>query len=189
MFAFMCGCTSAVLTEIYSQLYRIFPNIFNQFFIFFLLLLPNAMPISFNFPSFNTDNSNLILQGDAYTNPDGLQLTKDTLGSSIGGSVGRALYHEQVHLWDKLQTSPRTSPLSLKLLISLLLMGLLSSSHHLILRSLKIQQAGFLDCLVMKPLSTALKIKLLPLSLTPSKTGGTQVLLMSESISIPLSQT
>ena len=58
------------------------------------------MSISFNFPSFNTDNSNLTLQGDAFTNPDGLQLTKDTRGSSIGGSVGRALYHERVHLWD-----------------------------------------------------------------------------------------
>ncbi|KAL0005315.1 hypothetical protein SO802_012876 [Lithocarpus litseifolius] len=75
--------------------------LFNQLFIFFLLLLPNAMSISFNFPSFDPDNSsNLTLQGDAYTNPDGLQLTKDTLGSSIGGSVGRALYHERVHLWD-----------------------------------------------------------------------------------------
>ncbi|KAF3956476.1 hypothetical protein CMV_018397 [Castanea mollissima] len=74
--------------------------LFNQFFIFFLLLLPNAMSISFNFPTFNTDNRNLILQGHAYTNPDGLQLTKDTLKGSIGGSVGRALYHERVHLWD-----------------------------------------------------------------------------------------
>ncbi|XP_030957302.1 L-type lectin-domain containing receptor kinase IX.1-like isoform X1 [Quercus lobata] len=74
--------------------------LFNQLFIFFLLLLPSAMSISFNFPSFNTDNSNLTLQGDAFTNPDGLQLTKDTRGSSIGGSVGRALYHERVHLWD-----------------------------------------------------------------------------------------
>ncbi|XP_023876544.1 L-type lectin-domain containing receptor kinase IX.1 [Quercus suber] len=74
--------------------------LFNQLFIFFLLLLPNVMSISFNFPSFNTDNSNLTLQGDAFTNSNGLQLTKDTLGSSIGGSVGRALYHERVHLWD-----------------------------------------------------------------------------------------
>ncbi|XP_075659923.1 L-type lectin-domain containing receptor kinase IX.1-like [Castanea sativa] len=74
--------------------------LFNQLFIFFLLLLPNAMSISFNFPSFNTDNSKLTLQGDAYTNPYGLQLTKDTLDGSIGRSVGRALYHERVHLWD-----------------------------------------------------------------------------------------
>ena len=168
--------------------------LFNQLFIFFLLLLPSAMSISFNFPSFNTDNSNLILQGDAYTNPDGPSqrillaapsaevlvvpyiMNEFTFGIIAQGSL-------------TLQTSPRTSPLSLKLSISLLLMGLLSSSHHLILRFLTIQQAGILDCLVMKPLSTALKIKLLPLSLTLSKTGGIQVLLMWESISIPLSQT
>ncbi|KAL4625300.1 hypothetical protein ACB092_05G015700, partial [Castanea dentata] len=75
--------------------------LFNQLFIFFLLLLPNAMSISFNFPSFNTDNSNLTLQGDADTKPDGrLHLTKDTLDGSIDKSVGRALYHEPVHLWD-----------------------------------------------------------------------------------------
>nr|POF19268.1 seed lectin [Quercus suber] len=74
--------------------------VFNQLFIFFLLLLPNAMSISFNFPSFNTDNSNLTLQGDAFTNSNGLQLTKDTLDGSINERVGRALYHERVHLWD-----------------------------------------------------------------------------------------
>ncbi|XP_050275420.1 L-type lectin-domain containing receptor kinase IX.1-like [Quercus robur] len=74
--------------------------LFNQLFIFFLLLLPNAMSISFNFPSFNTD-TNLTLQGDADTKPDGrLLLTKDSLNGSIGRSVGRALYHERVHLWD-----------------------------------------------------------------------------------------
>ncbi|KAK7844582.1 agglutinin-2 [Quercus suber] len=63
--------------------------LFNQLFIFFLLLLPSAMSISFNFRSFNTDNSNLTLQGDAFTNSGGLQLTKDTLTGSIKKSVGR----------------------------------------------------------------------------------------------------
>ncbi|KAL0005325.1 hypothetical protein SO802_012886 [Lithocarpus litseifolius] len=59
------------------------------------------MSISFNFPSFNPDNSsNLTLQGAAYMSPDSLLLTKDTLDGPINGSVGRALYHERVHLWD-----------------------------------------------------------------------------------------
>ena len=77
------------------------------------------MSISFNFPSFNTDNSNLTLQGDAFTNPDGLQLTKDSRGSPIGGSIGRALYHERVHLWDnstgKLNATDFTTNFSFKI--------------------------------------------------------------------------
>ncbi|KAF3958096.1 hypothetical protein CMV_016955 [Castanea mollissima] len=85
--------------------------LFNQLFIFFLLLLPNAMSISFNFPSFNTANNNLTFQGeDALTKPDGrLYLTKDTLNGSIGGSVGRALYHERVHLWDNSTGKPKVT--------------------------------------------------------------------------------
>ena len=67
------------------------------------------MSISFEFPSFSTNNIKLTLQGDAFTNPDGLQLTKDTLGSSIGGSVGRALYHERVHLWDNSTGKPKVT--------------------------------------------------------------------------------
>ncbi|KAM4119687.1 hypothetical protein ACJW30_03G078000 [Castanea mollissima] len=60
-----------------------------------------SISFSFNFSSFNPDNSiNLTLQGDAIPNLDGLQLTKDTRGSSINYRVGRALYHERVHLWD-----------------------------------------------------------------------------------------
>ncbi|KAK7839404.1 l-type lectin-domain containing receptor kinase ix.1 [Quercus suber] len=72
--------------------------LFNQLFFFFLLLLPNAISISFNFTSFNTDN--ITVQPDAFTNKDGLHLTKDTRGGPINESVGRALYHERVHLWD-----------------------------------------------------------------------------------------
>ncbi|KAK7814925.1 agglutinin-2 [Quercus suber] len=83
--------------------------VFNQLFIFFLLLLPHAMSISFEFPSFSTNDINLTLQGDAFTNPDGLQLTKDTRGSSIGGSVGCALYHERVRLWDNSTGKPKVT--------------------------------------------------------------------------------
>ncbi|KAL0005312.1 hypothetical protein SO802_012873 [Lithocarpus litseifolius] len=90
--------------------------LFNQLFIFFLLLLPTAMSIPINFPRFNTDNSKLTLQGDAYTSPDGLQLTKDSRASSINQRVGRALYHEPVHLWDnstgKLKVTDFTSNFS-----------------------------------------------------------------------------
>ncbi|KAL4637794.1 hypothetical protein ACB092_03G101800 [Castanea dentata] len=102
------------------------------------------MSISFNFPSFNADNSNLTFQGDAYTKPDGhlhltkdtldgsihqsgdafpypdgLQLTKNTRDGSINDRVGRALYYERVHLWDnstgKLKVTDFTSNFSFKI--------------------------------------------------------------------------
>ena len=159
-------------------------HVFNQVFIFFLLLLPNAMSISFEFPSFSTNNINLTLQGDAFTNPDGLQLTKDTRGSPsaevlVVPYIMNEFTFETIAQGSlNLQTSSLTSPSSLHLLIRRLLMGSLSSSHHLILISLTIQLAGFLGCLVMNPLSTAPKIKLLLLSLTLTETHGIQVIIM-----------
>ena len=72
-------------------------SLLNQLIIFFLFLLPPANAISFNFPSFQTNNYvNLTRQGDAYLDPGGLQLTKN-----ITYSVGRALHPEGVRLWDK----------------------------------------------------------------------------------------
>ncbi|KAM4108859.1 hypothetical protein ACB094_03G077200 [Castanea mollissima] len=65
------------------------------------------MLISFEFPSFSTNNTNLTLQGDAFTNSDGLKLTKDSRLGFINSSVGRALYHERVHLWDNSTGKPK----------------------------------------------------------------------------------
>ena len=77
-------------------------SLLNQLIIFFLFLLPPANAISFNFPSFQTNNVvNLTFQSDAYLNTEGLQLTKDTLSGSITQSVGRVLHSEGVRLWDK----------------------------------------------------------------------------------------
>ena len=39
--------------------------------------------------------------GDAYLDPKGLQLTKDSVNNPLNYSLGRALYYERVHLWDK----------------------------------------------------------------------------------------
>ena len=90
------------LSNIPSCLFQLqkISSLFNQFFIFFLLLLPHSLSISFNFSSFQTKNINLTLQGDASTNSDGLRLTKDTLAGPINASVGRAIYNERVHLRD-----------------------------------------------------------------------------------------
>ena len=46
-------------------------------------------------------SSNLTLLGDAYLDPECLQLTKDSANSPLNYSAGRALYYERVHLWDK----------------------------------------------------------------------------------------
>ena len=74
----------------------------NQLFIviFFLLSLPHANSIYLNFSSFQPIDGNITLQGHAYVDSEGLQLTKNTKTENLNFSVGRALYSEQVRLWD-----------------------------------------------------------------------------------------
>ncbi|KAL4644435.1 hypothetical protein ACB092_02G164900 [Castanea dentata] len=73
----------------------------SQLFIFFLLLLPHAQSISFNFTSFQQNmNDAITFQGDAFTSQGVLELTKNQLVGSISYSVGRASYAEPVRLWD-----------------------------------------------------------------------------------------
>ncbi|GMY20332.1 L-type lectin-domain containing receptor kinase IX.1-like [Fagus crenata] len=74
-------------------------SLLNQLIIFFLFLLPPANAIFFNFSSFQTND--LIPQGDAYVDTEGLQLTKNTRSEKLTASVGRALHPEGVRLWDK----------------------------------------------------------------------------------------
>ncbi|KAL4620477.1 hypothetical protein ACB092_06G157000 [Castanea dentata] len=77
----------------------------NQLFIFFLFPIPQAKSIYFDICSLQQnhfDSSNLPLEGDAYPDLEGLQLTKDLANSLLNYSVGRALYYELVHLWDKI---------------------------------------------------------------------------------------
>jgi hypothetical protein len=72
----------------------------NLLFIFFLLLLPHAKSISFNFPSFPTNMNNMTFLGDAFTSGGALQLTKNQIDANITFSAGRASYAEPVRLWD-----------------------------------------------------------------------------------------
>ena len=72
----------------------------NQLFIFFLLSLPRAKSIHFNFPSFPSNESNLTFQGDAYADTEGLQITKNTRTRLVNFSVGRASFHKEVCLCD-----------------------------------------------------------------------------------------
>ncbi|GMY20330.1 L-type lectin-domain containing receptor kinase IX.1-like [Fagus crenata] len=82
-------------------------SLLNLLFIFFLLLFPHAKSISFDFPSFLTNNINLTFQGDAYLEPsEGLQLTKNKYPDhpSSGreqSSAGRVFHPDGVRLWDK----------------------------------------------------------------------------------------
>ena len=86
------------------QTKKISSLLLNQLFIFFLFPLPEAKSIYFDLSSLQQNHfetSNLILQGAAYLDPEGLQLTKDSVNSPLNYSVGRALYYERVHLRDK----------------------------------------------------------------------------------------
>ena len=85
------------------QTKKISSLLLNQLFIFFLFPLPQVKSIYFDYSSLQKnhfESSNLTLLGDAYLDPEGLQLTKDSV-NPLNYSVGCALYYERVHLWDK----------------------------------------------------------------------------------------
>ncbi|KAJ0773560.1 putative protein kinase RLK-Pelle-L-LEC family [Helianthus annuus] len=71
--------------------------------IFFLVLIPYATSISFNFRNISQNNSqDIILSGDAaYIPGDGIQVTYDrNLNRSSPWLQGRATYKTLLHLWD-----------------------------------------------------------------------------------------
>ncbi|KAF3955990.1 hypothetical protein ACB098_03G075100 [Castanea mollissima] len=69
-------------------------SLLKQLLFFFLLLLPLAMSISFNFTSFNKEN--ITVKRDASIKPDGtIQLAEPSYFSA-----GRAYYNKPVPLWD-----------------------------------------------------------------------------------------
>uniref|UniRef100_A0A7N2L796 Protein kinase domain-containing protein n=1 Tax=Quercus lobata TaxID=97700 RepID=A0A7N2L796_QUELO len=82
------------------QAQKIHSLLLNQLSIFFLLSLPHAKSIHFNFPSFQPNESNLTFQGDAYADTEGLQITKNTRTRLVNSSVGRVSFHKQVCFWD-----------------------------------------------------------------------------------------
>ncbi|XVF61480.1 hypothetical protein PTKIN_Ptkin08bG0133000 [Pterospermum kingtungense] len=66
----------------------------------FLLLLPYAKPLSFNFTSFSPNMQNIQFEGDAFSSNNVLQLTKNDAINNLTGSTGRASYNQPVRLWD-----------------------------------------------------------------------------------------
>ncbi|XP_017702033.1 L-type lectin-domain containing receptor kinase IX.1-like [Phoenix dactylifera] len=64
-------------------------------------IFPLASSLSFNFSRFNQDNTNIVLDGDAYLLDHVIQLTKNQLDSSIEKSEGRITYSKPVPIWDE----------------------------------------------------------------------------------------
>ena len=71
-----------------------------KIFISFLLLLPYARPLSFNFTSFSPNKQNIEFEGDAFSSSNVLQLSKNDAIDNLTGSIGRASYNQPVRLWD-----------------------------------------------------------------------------------------
>ena len=73
-------------------------------FFFFLLLINNVKSdsFSFNFPKFDTDAKNIVIDGDAKTTGGVLQLTKkDQFGNPSPHSVGFSAFFGAIQLSDK----------------------------------------------------------------------------------------
>ncbi|GMI86551.1 L-type lectin receptor kinase IX.1 [Hibiscus trionum] len=66
----------------------------------FLLLIPCANPLSFNFTGFTPNMQGIRFEGDAFPSANVLQLTKNDAIDSLTGSIGRASYDQPVRLWD-----------------------------------------------------------------------------------------
>ncbi|XVE86893.1 hypothetical protein DITRI_Ditri18aG0072100 [Diplodiscus trichospermus] len=71
-----------------------------KIFFSFLLLLPYAKSLSFNFTGFSPNVENIQFEGDAFPSANVLQLTKNDAIDDLTGSIGRASYNQPVRLWD-----------------------------------------------------------------------------------------
>ncbi|RDX70153.1 L-type lectin-domain containing receptor kinase IX.1, partial [Mucuna pruriens] len=69
--------------------------------IFFLLIVPYASPLSFNFTTFDPNDKSIIYEGSANPVAPTIQLTKNQLDKDMIESIGRATYYQPMHLWDK----------------------------------------------------------------------------------------
>ena len=70
-------------------------------FIFFLLIIPYASALSFNFTSFDPNDKSIIYEGSANPVAPTIQLTRNQMDKNMIGSIGRATYCQPMHLWDK----------------------------------------------------------------------------------------
>ncbi|KAL4368189.1 hypothetical protein GQ457_05G014260 [Hibiscus cannabinus] len=76
------------------------PLVMKILVISFLLLIPYANPLSFNFSSFTPNMQGIRFEGDAFPSANVLQLTKNDAINDLTGSIGRASYDQPVRIWD-----------------------------------------------------------------------------------------
>ncbi|KAK8652858.1 hypothetical protein V6N13_126881 [Hibiscus sabdariffa] len=76
------------------------PLVMKILMISFLLLIPYANPLSFNFSSFTPNMQGIRFEGDAFPSANVLQLTKNDAIDDLTGSIGRASYDQPVRIWD-----------------------------------------------------------------------------------------
>ncbi|KAM2743364.1 hypothetical protein EV2_031711 [Malus domestica] len=66
----------------------------------FLLFIPSASPLAFNYDSFTIGNSGIFLEGAAYIDEQVIKLTRSARQNK---NVGRATYYQPFLLWEPLQ--------------------------------------------------------------------------------------
>ncbi|KAG5010472.1 hypothetical protein JHK87_018987 [Glycine soja] len=69
--------------------------------IFFLLIIPYASSLSFNFTSFDPNDKSIVFEGSANPVAPTIQLTRNQMDKGMIGSIGRATYYQPMQLWDK----------------------------------------------------------------------------------------
>ncbi|CAL5438384.1 unnamed protein product [Camellia sinensis] len=69
---------------------------------YFLLVIPlQATALSFNLTNIGPQlNAEIVVEGDAYVSPEGIQLTSNEINMTQNFSAGRATYKDPLFLWD-----------------------------------------------------------------------------------------
>ncbi|KAL7227544.1 hypothetical protein ACSBR1_022407 [Camellia fascicularis] len=69
---------------------------------YFLLVIPlHAIALSFNLTNIGPQlNAEIVVEGDSYVSPEGIQLTSNEINMTQNFSAGRATYEDPLFLWD-----------------------------------------------------------------------------------------
>ncbi|KDP35960.1 hypothetical protein JCGZ_09932 [Jatropha curcas] len=84
-----------------NNLPNIYFLLYISIFLFFTTSKAFAAPLSFNFPSFDSNHPEIYTERNASVSSEGIELTTNMRDLDQSGSVGRATYIKPLHLWDK----------------------------------------------------------------------------------------